>query len=392
MDVSILIVAHRTWGHCAEALESLAFHPPRDARGEPMEYEVLVVDTGSPPPPPRVLARIERALTASRGRLIQLEHNVGYGPAANLACHETSGRCVVVSNADVLFREGTVGRLVEFLDRHPDVGAAGPELFWDDALTCRMPDNILPTAAHAIYELAVRASARLERRLASRNVRRQIALWEATGPTDVDTLSGCCLALRRAVIERAGLFDERFTLYLEDADLSKRLERHGLRRVVVKDSKLVHKFSQSFGQDPDASMARYWTSFERYHARWSSWLGIAVAKLYRELTERWRRRLRSSPPSPPWITELESDTKPQLPLRRHCERFCVQISLEPSFQAMVGVFGAGDSWTPHDALFARFPYRTWIRVFDLSDGHPDIVGEFRVTRRTSVRGAVESGD
>ncbi len=390
MDVSILIVNYRTWGHCAEALESIALHPPdgsrsrnavesRAAGSAGLRYEVVVVDNASPPPPPLVRARFERALASVGGRLIRSAENIGYARAANLACRATTGRCVVVSNADVIFQKRTIGVLVDYLLRHRDAGAVGPEVFWDDSQTCRMPDNFLPAARHQLYELAMRASPRLERRFARRTLRRQLALWQSRTPTDVDMLTGCCLALRRDVIDAIGLFDEQFPLFLEDADLAMRLRREGLRSVVVKPSTLVHKFSRSVGMDPETAMAKYWTSLRRYHAKWHGRLGIASGRVYRSLTERWQRAGSSTGP-PPWVVDIESAAKPVLNLPRHCASYCVQVAVEPSFQAMSGVLGSGDSWTPDDSLFARFGQRAWFRVFDLSSGSPTVLRAYRFTR------------
>ncbi len=46
---------------------------------------------------------------------------------------------------------------------------------------------------------------------------------------DVDFASGCLLLATRAALERVGLFDERYFLYLEDVDLCLRARRAGFR-------------------------------------------------------------------------------------------------------------------------------------------------------------------
>jgi GT2 family glycosyltransferase len=44
--------------------------------------------------------------------------------------------------------------------------------------------------------------------------------------TEVPFLSGCFMMLRTNALKKVGLFDERFFLYFEDTDLSRRIHQH----------------------------------------------------------------------------------------------------------------------------------------------------------------------
>ena len=87
----------------------------------------------------------------------------------------------------------------------------------------------------------------------------------------MEALTGACLALRRAVAERFGGFDEDYVIGdFEDADLSARLAEAGLRRVMVDAATLVHLERQSQGR-ADVQAGRWnltllnaWT----YNNRW----------------------------------------------------------------------------------------------------------------------------
>jgi hypothetical protein len=58
---------------------------------------------------------------------------------------------------------------------------------------------------------------------------------------EVSFATGCALLIRMRALERTGLFDDRFFLYLEDADLSLRLRAAGYRLVYVPSSRIYHK-------------------------------------------------------------------------------------------------------------------------------------------------------
>ena len=78
-------------------------------------------------------------------------------------------------------------------------------------------------------------------------------LRQAPGaPPEVPFICGCFLALRRATFERVGGFDDGLIRWgSEDAELSLRVWRHGLRCLVVPDSSVAHLFRPVFGYQVD---------------------------------------------------------------------------------------------------------------------------------------------
>lgn len=62
-------------------------------------------------------------------------------------------------------------------------------------------------------------------------------------------LSGCCLLVKSDVVDRIGLFDERFFLYYEDADYSLRAQAAGFPIAVAPKAICFHDESQSSSKD-----------------------------------------------------------------------------------------------------------------------------------------------
>lgn len=69
--------------------------------------------------------------------------------------------------------------------------------------------------------------------------------WQRT--VLVDFVPGCSMLLRRAVVERIGLFDERFFAYHEDADLCRRASMAGFRVACVGEALAYHYPHSSTG-------------------------------------------------------------------------------------------------------------------------------------------------
>jgi GT2 family glycosyltransferase len=57
---------------------------------------------------------------------------------------------------------------------------------------------------------------------------------------DVPFVSGAFMFCRTQVLRELGGFDERFFLYFEDADLSRRVQNHGYRTVYIADVSVTH--------------------------------------------------------------------------------------------------------------------------------------------------------
>jgi GT2 family glycosyltransferase len=82
----------------------------------------------------------------------------------------------------------------------------------------------------------------------------------------VDYLTGCCLLIKRQVIEKVGKLSEDYFLYYEDTDLSLRAKNSEYECIYVPKSKIYHKVSRS--TKPGSS------SYIYYHTR----NGLALSK------------------------------------------------------------------------------------------------------------------
>jgi GT2 family glycosyltransferase len=124
------------------------------------------------------------------------------------------------------------------MDQHPDVGLLAPRVHYPDGRLqplCKLLPHPLELAVRRFLPLLHRSSGRLAR-----------YELHATGYSrvmDVPALSGCFMLMRVETVLRAGLFDERFFLYFEDVDLSRRVGRIA-RTVFVPHVAIVHDYAR----------------------------------------------------------------------------------------------------------------------------------------------------
>lgn len=76
---------------------------------------------------------------------------------------------------------------------------------------------------------------------------------------EVTFLTGCLQLIRRDVIEKIGLYDHEYFLYMEDVDFCKRTLNSGYKLVYVPESKIYHKVSVSTGGQVSPMVIYYMT-------------------------------------------------------------------------------------------------------------------------------------
>lgn len=188
--------------------------------------------------------------------------DVGFAAAANAGIAATTAPVVVVLNADVRVRPGSLTALGRRVRLHPRVAAAGPRVRYPDgtpqASARRVPDPMTAIGHAALGWWAP----------SNRFTRRYRALDEdPTRARDVGFLSGCALALDRAALAEVGGFDAGYRLYVEDLDLAVRLRAAGWRIVYEPAAEVVHRVGASTGQRPWRSRVRHARGIRRYVAR-----------------------------------------------------------------------------------------------------------------------------
>lgn len=262
-DLSVSVVSYRTPGLLRQCLVALA----RDQAE--LDCEVVVIDNDPTDVSADLVAR-----EFDWVRLIRNPRNVGFGAAHNQGLRLTDGRYALVLNSDAVPEPGALRTLVGYMDAHPRVGACGPRLRHPDG-TVQPSRRRFPTLATFFLE-----STQLQRVLGDTPPVRAFYLRDQPddAPQDVDWLVGACLCLRRAALDRVGLFDERFFMYSEETDLCRRLRADGWRVAYVPSAEVRHVESGSARLDLSARDRHFQTSKRRYIAKWH---GPAAALAFR---------------------------------------------------------------------------------------------------------------
>lgn len=149
--------------------------------------------------------------------------NLGYGAAHNIAIRKSIADEVsyhLVLNPDIYFKSGVIEKLFEYMENHFDVGHLMPKVLYPDG-EIQYLCKLLPTPVDLIFRRFIP----FKRWKEKRNEKYELRWTGYDKLMNIPYLSGCFMLLRTSVLKEIGLFDERYFMYLEDVDLSRRIHR-----------------------------------------------------------------------------------------------------------------------------------------------------------------------
>ena len=147
--------------------------------------------------------------------------NLGFGAAHNIAFKQfTDSKYHLVLNPDVQFGHKVLEELVDFLDLNESVGLVMPRVVYPNG----SPQNLCKRLPVPFDIIARRLFPGFLQRLFCRRMSAyELRDMDMSKVLSVPYLSGCFMLLRRKALLEAGLFDERFFMYFEDLDLTRRI-------------------------------------------------------------------------------------------------------------------------------------------------------------------------
>ncbi|MFT5283905.1 MAG: GT2 family glycosyltransferase [Planctomycetota bacterium] len=367
--LSALVVNFNSGAFAVRCVETLIADWLHDGRRRE-DLEVVVVDNASPVDQENFMLQLEEL----GAHVVRHDENGGYSKGMNLAYSLTSGGprdLVAILNPDLYFWPGALSRCMDYVLDHQDCGVVTPKAFIDHGQVLQLPRNTLPTLADHCRTMFAQLSPSYCRAYSRRRVKVTIPWWESEGAIDSDMLSGCCLFLRREVVdELPALMDERYPLYYEDTDLFRQLTARGYRLVCLGTAKMLHHWSRSAGIENDFNgepMKRYRVSQVEYFRKFNGPLGLALVKAVNWICASWPQKYSFRPMHP--IQELGNFDGPvAIQLPRHSE-YLLELTMAPTWLLAVGILGEGDRWEcPAETWEWFFHARYFMRAIDRKTG------------------------
>jgi GT2 family glycosyltransferase len=190
--------------------------------------------------------------------------NLGFGAGHNLALKKviSESKYHVVLNPDVYFDSNVIVKLFTFMETNEDIGQVMPKVLYPDGRLQHLC-KLLPTPQTLVLR---RFFHFLSDTLQKHNHWYELKFASYDKVMDVPFLSGCFMFLRTAALQKAGLFDERFFLYTEDTDLTRRIHKF-YRTVFFPETTIYHHHARGSYKDPWLLLCNI-QSAVRYFNKW----------------------------------------------------------------------------------------------------------------------------
>ena len=230
LQLSIVIVLYNSASELADCLRSI--RPAIDTGWA----ELIAVDNASPDQSAAVLCE-----ELPRARLLRLDANRGFAAGTNVALAHASGRYWLLLNPDVVVPPNGLETLVTWMDAHPAIAAASPELCGTDG-RCESPGHAVPSIRRTLLELS-----RLHRLLpaAARGRALRGSYWPGGDQYDAGWVPGTAMIVRPEAALRVAPLREDLFMYGEDIEWCWRLRRAGWRIGVCSGARFVHRGGSS---------------------------------------------------------------------------------------------------------------------------------------------------
>lgn len=232
---------------------------------EPEISEIIVADNSAETGLAEMLSGF------SKVRLMVFPENIGFAAAVNRAAENCNSDWFLLINPDTLPDKGLLEKLISGAEKSNAL-IAGPRQYWDNKKTFKLP----PSLGSSWWMQAAMETAH-SFKLDSKLLQfywdlRFYRFWKEEEPFYEPFLSGGCLLIKNDktfFIDRK-IFDERFFLYYEDADLCVTAMNKGYTMVCVPDAHIVHYWNQSPSQQKGKFMQESHKQFYNKHYKGKS--------------------------------------------------------------------------------------------------------------------------
>ena len=232
VQISVVIVTYNSNNYLLQCIQSILKSQVINIT------EIIVIDNNSDDKSEEIIE-----LIATEIKFIPNKINVGFAAACNQGILLAKGKYVFLLNPDTILLNDILKIFTDFMemDINKNVWCVGSQLLNENSQFSksfgRFPNLIdVFSEQFGIKGLILKISF----------VRKIFRNPNLTKQAEVHFIMGCNMFIRSIVLEKIGLFDERFFLNFEETELAWRAKKAGYKCLVLPKAKIIHYSGKSF--------------------------------------------------------------------------------------------------------------------------------------------------
>jgi len=225
--LSVIIVNYNSKYYLNNCIRSIIDHTHK------LHYEIIVVDNASSDGSVYDIQNNYPGI-----KIIENKANLGFGKASNIGMKNATGENIVLVNNDVVLINDALSKMADFMGSNIMIGALTCKIYEKDGKAIQTNCRAFPAPLDTIF-----GRSSLMTKLFPNNSRSKKNLlydWDYDSVREIDWASGAILMVKKEVIKKIGMLDEKYFMFWEDTDWCKRMKDAGWRIFFLPDAKVIH--------------------------------------------------------------------------------------------------------------------------------------------------------
>lgn len=241
--LSIVILNYNTKKLTLDLLNSIEENYGSEVKSG--KFQVITADNASPDNSIDELRTFEKKTIIKDFIACDNKANLGFSKGNNRAIKFAAGQYVLILNPDTLAHKDTLNRMVDFMDQHPEAGAATCKILYADGSIDPNCVRGFPTPWNSFCHFS--GLSKLFPGLKLFNGYLQYGWRDMNLVQEVEAIEGAFMIIPKEFGDRIGWFDEDYFFYGEDLQLCFDILKSGKKIFYVPDVSITHFGGASSG-------------------------------------------------------------------------------------------------------------------------------------------------
>lgn len=207
-DISLSIVTYNNEKIIKSTIESVVCHVENK-----LDYILYVIDNNS-------TDRTVDVVKSCTGNIVIVknEKNLGFGAGHNIVIDKIDSKYHIVVNPDITITNDVIKDIFEYMENHNEIGLLSPLIKYPDGqiqYLCKRNPTFIDLFIRLVFSKGFKK-------------RQDYFTMKETGydkPFEVEYVTGCFMFFRTEIFKKVKGFDDKIFLYLEDADITRRVNQ-----------------------------------------------------------------------------------------------------------------------------------------------------------------------
>ncbi len=236
--LSIIIINYKTPTLLRQCIQSIQKNKPI------FGYEIIAVDNNSEDGSAEMIRDdFEESVI-----LIDNKENLGFPRAVNQGIKKSrASKYVLVLNPDITVIQNCLDQMYQYMEENKDIAVLGPKLLNPNGSIQYSCFSQYPSLKMVLYRRTILGKTESAKDKVNKFL---MTDWDHKQESEVAWILGSCMFIRKEAINKVGLMDERFFMYMEDVDWCRRFWNNDYRVVYSPKFEMVHYYQRASASEP----------------------------------------------------------------------------------------------------------------------------------------------